>query len=328
MAMAVAIAAGAANRVEPLRVLVLVDGEGERQLAARVEGQTTDLDTFIITTEAPAGLSPEAKAERARGDGVTHRAEVVVWFLAEGDGWVVNVAHGDDRLQRRVAESSGALSSSASTEAVALVVRTALRGIAIGAPPPPRTPEAPPVPVRFWGALGWTAVLDGSGNPGHHGGEARAGAAVGSWQVLLELAYQPGESIRSADATPGVPTTTIAVDRLAVGLVGGYELLRGSWWRLGAEFGGAAVRYSRSTTELADNFKATPPRASWSPTLRPAFSFSAHLGWAVWAVLAAGADVVFARPQFEVNDAGVFKHISTLWAVEPRVSLTLVIDVL
>lgn len=319
MAMAIAIAAGAANRAEPLRVLVLVEGEGERQLAARVEGHTADLDAVIIPIEGPKDVSTEAKAQRARAEGVTHRAEVVVWFLPEGDGWIVNVAHGRNLLQRRVAESSGAMSTSASTEAAALVVRTALRGIASGADEVPES--APPPPVRFWGGLGWTGVLDGSGTPGHHGGEARAGAAFNRWRLALEVGYHPAEAIHSTEAS-------IDVDRSGVGLVGGYDLATAERWRVGVELGATVIRYSRATRLVAPGLTATSPTIAWSPALRPAFTFALHLGGFMWVAVSFGADVLLARPRFEVQDASGFRPVATLWAVEPRVSLTLVIDVL
>lgn len=319
MAMAIAIAAGAANRAEPLRVLVLVEGDAERQLAARVEGQTTDLDAVIITVEGPKGIGAEAKAQRARAEGVTHRAEVAVWFISEGDGWIVNVAHGKNLLQRRVAESSGAMSTSASTEAAALTVRTALRGIATGADEVPES--VAPTLVRFWGGLGWTGVLDGSGTPGHHGGEARAGAAFDRWRLALEVGYHPGQTIRSTEAS-------IDVDRLGLGLVGGYDLAGTERWRVGVELGAAAARYSRATTFVAPGLAATSPTIAWSPALRPAFTVALHLGGVMWVAVSLGADVLLARPRFEVKDASGFKPVSTLWAVEPRASLTLVIDVL
>lgn len=53
-----------------------------------------------------------------------------MWFGVDGGDWLVLAAQGDRVLVRRVAQASGVLSRSASIEAVALTVRTDLRGLA------------------------------------------------------------------------------------------------------------------------------------------------------------------------------------------------------
>lgn len=315
------IALGAAPREGPLRVLVLVDGDREQQLASRIEGQTTDLPAEVTSEELPAGLTSDAKASTARAQASARGAEVLVWFEAVGDGWIVNVAHGAHTLTRRVEESSGAMSASASTEAVALVVRTALRGIAVGEPPPPSEPVPPPPPLRVWGELGWAVLLDREGSQGHHGGEARLGLGVGPWRFGLEADYHPAQRLASN-------LVTIEVERQSFGLLASLDVAGGGRWRLSGELGAAALRFPRTTTFVAEGYSPLAAHSSWSPSVRPAVSFSFRLVWALWVSATLGADVVFDRPEFLVQQGVVFTRLATLWVVEPRASLTLVIDML
>ena len=320
MVMVIALGAAGSPREAPLRVLVLVDGDRERSLATRVEGQTTDLDAVIAITDAPPGADAEGKAAQARAEAAKGGSDAVVWFVPDGDGWTVNVLHDGETLRRQVAESSGAMSTSASTEAVALVVRTALRGLATGAPEPP--PPSPPGPsLRVWGGLGWAGVLDGTGTPGHHGGQARLGVAVGPWRVALEAAYHPAEKITSSQAD-------ILVERQEGGVVAGFDVWSAPRWCLGVEFLAAVLHFPRVTTSVGTGYTATAPQDLWSMGLRPAFSASLRLVGALWVTAALGADVILARPQFGVLEAGVFRPVVTMWAVQPRASLTFVIDML
>lgn len=321
MATALAIALGVASREGPLRVLVLADGDRERQLATRVEGQTADLDVAIEVGTVPAGLEGPEKDAAALAELRKGRAEVVVWFFADGEGWSVHVAHGERHLLRRVQEPAGALSASAADETAALVVRTALRGLVSAEPPDEPPPAAARPSLRFWGGVGWTGVYDGSGTPGHHGVEARGGVAVGVWRAGLEAGFNPSETLSSG-------RTSISVDRLVVGATAGVTPWETPWLRWGVELGAGAARYHRVTEAVDPAFNKTSSRDSWSPLLRPTVSLSVRLVSVLWVSLALGADVVLRRPFFDIQKADGFQTIASTWAFQPRASLTLVVDVL
>ena len=119
-----AVCAGSAAADAPLRVLVL-EGERDAALVARVEGQVADLDAVLererstVPTSALAvQLSAARKAARA------HDADAVVWFAQDGNDWIVHVAdaEGDRVLVRRVQGRSGAMGSSAAIESAAVIV--------------------------------------------------------------------------------------------------------------------------------------------------------------------------------------------------------------
>ena len=215
-ALAVALAAGGtAPRPDARRVLLLIDGERDRELAARVEGQVADLDIAIVTAPATLPPEPEAQLATARTRAAEHRAEAVAWFRADGGGWVVRAAQGDRVRVRRVGPVAGELSASAAIEAVGLVVRTELRGLAAEG----RIGDEPgaPASTRPWAEVGWAGVLDGASAAGQHGVVARGGAAAGRWRACAAFAYHP-------DVTLGSPVATVRVGRLSAGIVAGVDV--------------------------------------------------------------------------------------------------------
>jgi hypothetical protein len=314
------IAMGSASREAPMRVLVVVNGERERQLATRIEGQTADLPVSIAITEVDPDLDREQLAAAARSEAQAHSAEVAVWLVGEGGGWLVNVAHGDRTFRRSVGEPTGALSSSASIEAAALVVRTVLRGLAAGEEVPEVPPPSPPpTPLRFEGALAWTAVLDHPGSTGHHGVELRAGAAFGPWSFLLAVEEHPSQTIAAEEAT-------IRLERQAAALLVGYDAQFASRWRLGGDLGVELFRLSRVTTAAAEGFVATPPKDSWSPALRPELHLGFRLVWNLWVSFHLGLDAFLSRPEFSIEGAAGTRTIAGLFWVQPRASLGLAVD--
>ncbi len=321
--LAAALAASSAARAPSLRVLVLIGGERERELASRVQGHTADLDVQLSVVEAPE-LSAERPVDAALSEAADRAADVVVWFAPDVDGWVVRVARGHRVFRRRVRQSTGAMSESASTEAAALVVRTALKGLVAGEEMPVEEPEPPaPSPPRLWGELGWTGVVERQGPAGRQGMEGQLGGALGNWSLAAAVEYHPAVQIASA-------STSIQVERLMAGLMAGVDLLgrpgAGARFRLGPQLTLAAARYARTTSSVGSGLAPTSAKATWTPVVTPAISVSVRMTSRVWVSATLGADVLGRKPEFGVEGTGGFETLTTLWPMEPRATLSLLID--
>lgn len=211
------------------------------------------------------------------------------------------------------------MSDSAMIEAAALVVRTALKGLAAGEEIP-----AEGVPLRLWGEIGWAGVVERAGLAGRHGVAARLGGARGDWRLAAEVGFHPAATVSTANAT-------IQVERITAGVVAGLDLLgragEGARWRLGPELGVSASRFSRVTIAVGPGFASTAAKSTWSPVVTPAFRASMRLASLTWVSATLGADVVGRRPEFGVEGNSGFVVVTSLWAVEPRATLSLLIDV-
>ena len=320
----VAMAVGAtAARADARRVLLLMDGDRDRELAARVEGQVADLDVTIVKTDAALPPDPGAQLVVARARAAEHRAEAVVWFGAEGDSWVVRAAQGERVLVRRVGRVTGELSASASIEAVGLIVRTELRGLAAGGQIEGEGEVAPSVALRPWVELGWTGVLDGENARGSHGVAARVGAAVGRWRAAATLTYHPATTL-------GSPLATIQVEQQSAGVVAGLDVLgppdAAARWRLGIDLGAAFTRFPRTTTAAGAGLTPTASDSSWSPVVTPSVRAARRLSPAFWLALSLGADFLLRPPEFGVATGTGFDRVSALRPVEPRATLSLAFD--
>ncbi|OFX20242.1 MAG: hypothetical protein A2V77_16700 [Anaeromyxobacter sp. RBG_16_69_14] len=321
---AVAMAAGAtAARADARRVLLLTDGDRDRDLAARVEGQVADLEVTIVKADAALPPDPGAQLAVARARAAEHRAEVVVWFGADGDSFIVRAAQGDRVLVRRVGRVTGALSASASIEAVGLIVRTELRGLAAGGQIADEVVPGPSVPLRPWAELGWTGVLDGENARGHHGVAARVGAALGRWRAAATFAYHPATTL-------GSPLATIRVEQQSAGVVAGLDL-RGppdpaARWRLGIDLGAAAARFPRVTTAAGPGLTPAASDSPWSPVVTPSVRAAWRLSPVFWLAFSLGADFLLRPPEFGVATGTGFERVSTLRPVEPRALLSLTFD--
>ena len=320
-------ASGAVARDGALRVLVLVKGERERQLASRAEGQTTDLDVAVTIADAAPKPGLGGEVALARAEAEARGAEVVVWFSADGDGWIVHVARGERVLIRRVGESTGAMSASASSEAAALVVRTAVRGLAaggeIGVEERAAAPERDRSALRPWAALGWAGVLERDGSAARHGVAARIGGAIGRWHFGAMFDYHPSQTLSS-------PRATIQVERQRAGVIAGLDLAHAAGpadrWRFGPELGASALRFPRITTSAGAGLTPTAAHVSWTPTLSPAIAASVRLAPALWLSASLGVDVLLRRPEFGVVGTSGFEPVAALWPLEPSATLSLVID--
>jgi hypothetical protein len=323
VALCALLAAGAA-RADPVRMLILVGDEQDRELAARIRGQTADLDAVVATAEG--ALPPDLEGRKALARAAGARADVVVWFGADGSDTLVYIARGDAVLVRRIAVAPGALSRSATSEATALAVRTALTGFAASRASEPVAAARPErvAGLRAWGEVGGVGLLDGTIASGRYGASARLGGARGRWYLGASLAYQPRAAVDAAPAS-------IEVEREQAALVLGVDVLPGASrpgarWSLGVELGLGATRYERVTTAAATGLVATASAETWSPVAAPGVRVARRLVSFAWIALEAGADLVTRPPQFGVQRTTGFDRVATVWAAQPRLAISLLLD--
>jgi hypothetical protein len=318
VAAALALLVAGDARAASLRVLLLVGGGPDRELAARVEGQSADLDLAIQRVEGalPADLRGQVAVARAAGA----RADVVIWFGADAGESIAYIATSDRIVARRVGQASGPLSRSASIEALAVAARTVVAGIAAAraerAEAARRTPG-----VRAWGEAGWIALLDGTRPSGRHGVALRAGTARGRWSLAATAGLSPAAEVAAAPAT-------IEVSRQQAGVVAGLELLPASagGWSVALELGAGAARYRRATTAAGDGLVATPAAVTWSAVVAPGLRVARRALSGAWLALGLGADVLATPPRFLVRRSTGDGAGTSPWACEPRVGLSLLLD--
>jgi hypothetical protein len=316
MAAVVALLLAADAHAAGLRVLLLLGGGMDRELAARVEGQCADLDLAALRVERalPADLPGQIAFARAAGA----RADLVIWFGADAGGPVAYVSSGDRIVARRVGQATGPLSRSASIEALAVAVRTVVEGIAASRAEPVEAARA--TRARAWGEAGWTALLDGTAPSGRRGVMLRAGAARGPWSLAAMAGISPAASVEAAPAT-------IEISRQQAGLVAGLELLpaRGGW-SAALELGVGAARYRRATTTAGDGLVATPAAVSWSALVAPGVRVARRTFPGAWLALGLGADVLATPPSFRARRASGVDAVASTWACAPRLTLSLLLD--
>ncbi|MBK9032993.1 MAG: hypothetical protein IPL61_17265 [Myxococcales bacterium] len=338
LAAAVTIVAPAPARADaPLRVLILADA-AEDDVVARVEGQVADLPVALARGPALAHAGAlGAQLAAARTLARAEAADAVVWFVRDADGWIVHVADpaAGRLLVRRVDGGAGAMAASAALESAALVVRTALRGLAAGgeigvapepveAPAPAPSPLAPaPVAERSTAGVapfapiatvGWRATIDGDAAAGHHGLTASLGVARARWQAALALAYLPPRTQASSLAT-------IEVDRQELGVAVQRGLVASARWRVTATTAVSAVRFGRATTATAGALTATDDRATWTAAIAPTLGAARRLGAGAWLELELGATALTTVPVFGVTGAVGFVEVGRPWRIEPTVGL-------
>jgi len=339
-----------------LRVIILVTGDADANLAARIEGQTADLDAEIervASPRLPAELPGQLAVARRLAD--ERDADAIVWFRRDDDGWIVHVAEaeGERVLVRRVQTRGGAMSSSAAIEGAAVVVRTALRGLASGgeigvsepevvavapsepvdvtidrpAEPIDRPAAEEPVtrPLRPFAELAWSGVLDGERAAGTHGVAARLGVAGGPFRIAAVATHHPGATYRSRDATIEVERQTLGL-ALGIDVAGAASLRRHARWRVGADVALAMARFPRTTTTTSPGLEPTAGAVIWTPIATPAVRLSRRIAPGTWVAVTLGADLVARPPQFGVASGEGFVPVATLWSVQPHAGIGIVVD--
>jgi hypothetical protein len=88
------------------------------------------------------------------------------------------------------------------------------------------------------------------------------------------------------------------------------------------------VRFSRSTTVRDPDVTATPSSSITGPIVSPALRLQHRLarGNSVWLELVLGAELLGRVPEFGYELDGMYVSRSSLWAIEPRAGLGLVVE--
>ncbi|MBI4509800.1 MAG: hypothetical protein HY698_09185 [Deltaproteobacteria bacterium] len=326
-----------------LVAVVRVPTESDRDLFARIQGQTSDLDVALLTDHGPLEAGFRAQVLSAQRLAGSRAARVVAWFQRdESGGIVVYVAEpGASRvLVRELRASREAFSSSATAEAAALVVRSALRALAAGGeigitvPAPPAAEETAgekprsaaaelrkAAPIAWQSMVGWQVALDGHSALGQNGLVARLGVARGHLEGSLSATAAFPSSLDD-----GRTQVNLSRHNVAFGLAyrpWAFGNLRVS---IGASVGAAG--YSRSTLALEPSVRAAPSRTTVSllvgPEARIAWAFHPR-GASVGIEATLAVDVVVGAPQlgYQVGDEFVTRY--RLWPVTPRAGLGLVV---
>ena len=330
----------------PLRAVVRVAEPADEVLLARIRGQVNDLAVQLVV-ERGAHLEADvpAQVEAATQLASSRKARVVVWFRhPDTGGVVVHVADPDENslLARWIdLGRGGRLESSAHAEAVALMVRLALRALAAGGhigvtktpePEPEPEPITPPAivehaeepPQRSWfpvASAGWSAAVTGAREPVQQGLAVALGIDVGRWHAALDGVV--GLPLTLADGL-----TSVDLARHEIGARLDWIPLRRD--HLQASLGASAglVAFARSAAvALSTDIDPAPAQTTLAfhvaPGVAAAWRPLEHAP--LWIELSAAADVVAGAPRLGYRRAGQFVPTDSLWPVEPVAALSVVL---
>jgi len=312
-------------RAEDRLAVVVRAGPDEATIVTRLRGQLADLDGVTLSVEATHNaIEPTLEAQLAAADriGAANDARVVVWFIPRGKTLAVAIATPRDHrlFVREVPQSS----DSATAEAAAITVRTAVRSIALGGTigvevPPPAAVEALPVPVpsnagKRWtlsAALGWQLALDGGADRGAHALVQRTTLARGAWGASLTLAL-------------GAPVAWQAGSELALevsrsGAIVGGERRLGAGVAIGAGFG--ALVYHRSTAMAPAGLSPTASASTVAATGAVELTWRARLMAGVRLLACAGLDLVAGAPVAAVDRGGTVEDSDRVRTVQVRAGI-------
>jgi hypothetical protein len=308
------------------KVRILVKTDDDRALLERVRGQTSDLELRLevafesddparpVDAKSPAFASVWFQRDNPRIDRVTVRVEAIQESPRR-------------MLVREVGDGSPTPSgelSSATLEAVALVVREALRDLLqkepVEAPPARSPPSAPPIPsdkpptpeqVSFTSEVIWEVVFDGVGAFRRIGPSFRMGAKYKS----LELGALAALSL---PVTERDPYGDNRLRRYVFGLRAGRHWQASRALSFETAIVAGAVLYARSVQRLEPVVEGASDRVNSSVLLGPELK----LGWAPLAGpveigLSLGLSVVpgAARSGYQVD--GRFEPTLVIWRVQP-----------
>lgn len=305
------------------------EGDEDDEIWERMRGQTSDLDLVLIRMDDDGEPRLALQLQAASRLAVAHDARAVVWLrpMPAQPGLVVYVAEPDaDRVfVRHVPQREPGLAArSATAEAAALVVRSALRALAAGTPigVPARAlviaeqATAPSPALRWHLAAHWQAAADGARRLGHHGAALRVGLGRGAWQVHAAVATHPAVTLVDDRAR-------LRVARHGAGL--GVAWSRdAAALRLGVALDASALLYTRTTEPAAPGVVAAAPAYLPALAISPGVHVRVPLGARALSLeLAIAADVVVGAPEFVYRRADATERHTRLRPVQPRASLGL-----
>lgn len=320
-------------RADDARLGVVVrEGAHDATIVERLRGQLADLDDIALEV-VPSGAATEATldAQLAAADQLAagHDARVVVWFVPRGHTLAVAIATPHDHRLFVREIPTGA--DSAVAEAAAIVVRGAVRSIALGGTigvevnPSTSEPEARVAPIevrtephrsaatRLAASLGWQVAIDGGAERGAQALVQRTTLAHGTWAASLSI-------------TLGVPlewraASDVALDVARSGAALGGERRLGGGLALGIAAG--ALVYHRSTSTAPAGLAPTPSNSTIAFVSGIELSWRAHLAGPLGLVACAGVDVVVGAPEAAVARDTMVETVDAVRAVQPRASLSL-----
>lgn len=330
---------------EPLRVLVVLGSEDEG-LWKRIKGQTVDLDVAMEEADGPGAMDFASASDLAE----TREVRIVVWFEA-----------GERRIRLHLAEpragrlfmrefrvgKGGGMARSASEEAAALMLRSALKALAAGgrigvevaAPTPAPTPAlgeepaeaiakapltravaSPAAQEHSWlpqAHLGWQWSADGV-TPGLQGLAGGADLARSTWRVGARGSVSLPASSEDAFAS-------LELTRLDLALAIGRRLWSGDTWGADAELALGVIAFHRTTRALDPMVAAADSRflfvAEASPALRVSWNLPFLPGAAIELNLA--ADLLLGAPQFVYQVGAGVEERDRMWPLQPRAGIGL-----
>lgn len=312
--------------------------DSSEELWSRLRGQTNDLAVVLVRVDDTGEATLSEQLAAAETLAAAHQARVVVWLrpLPSGPGLLVHVAEpAADRLfVREVPQrEAGPAARSATLEAAALVVRSALRalaaGTAIGVPAQAlaaaQSPPPPP-PTHTWQlAAGAVGTWDGAPARGHLGAWTRLGWGTDTWRAHAQLdAHLPAEV---ADQR-----VRLTLNRFAAALGGSYSAAAGPL-RAAATLDLGAVLFTRQSARLSDAdtaLETTAPARTAALLIRPGARLQVPLiphRPRLAFELALAAEALLGAPRFVYQDAeGTQLAHTALWPVQASARAGLVLS--
>lgn len=314
-------------RAEEQLAVVVRAGPHEATIVTRLKGQLADLDVVTLSVEATGdAIEPTLEAQLAAAEriGAASGARVVVWFIPRGKTLAVAIA--TPREHRLFVREVPQSSDSATAEAAAITVRTAVRSISLGgtigvevprgvAPVPEPVPDPAPARPRAarWtlgAALGWQLSLDGGADRGAHALVQRTTLARDAWGVSLTLALGVPLAWRAGE---------LALEVSRSGAVIGGERRLGAGVAIGAGLG--ALVYHRSTAMAPAGLSPTASSSTVAAAGAVELTWRARLAAGVRLLACAGIEVVAGAPVAAVDRDGTVEDLDRVRAVQVRASL-------
>ncbi|MCP3100583.1 hypothetical protein LZ198_17065 [Myxococcus sp. K15C18031901] len=352
VALCVGLRAGASEPASWL-ALARISSEEDAALLERVRGQGSDLPVELRAMPGPPfqgtlqerWLTGASLAE-------SYQARAVFWFEREGPELRVHFLEPGGRhlfvRTARVEGRPGTLEWSAGAEAVALVVRSALRAVEAGKPlgevvtavaPPSEPlpvepePEEVPVPPELWSmppaarrtsTVHWQLLVGGvTAWDGYAGSGHRAILLASGWElrwVRIRLQFLAGLPSKLRDSR-----TVVHLQQYTAGLWADVPLLEAGAFRWGLGAGVGVHVFDRSTDPLFQGIEATQPRFTPALLVGPDTSFRWRFARMAAVEVGVALDTVVGRPVLGYSENGIFVPRNTGQAVRPRLGVSLVV---